>query len=191
MNILGKCLRSIMRLFNVAGSMFRLYSYSFAYQGFSFEKGVYIERGVRIKVTDNGRIKLCENVSIERNSTLVAKYGTILIGSNTFIGEGSIIVANSSVSIGPDCLIAAGVTIRDQDHRLEDVTIPVRQQGTFTASIYIGSDVWVGAKATILKGVKLGDQSVVGANSVVTKDVLTRDIVGGVPSKVLKSRQEG
>lgn len=80
-------------------------------------------------------------------------------------------MCNEKISIGKDSLIAEGVTIRDQDHQFDLTEIPIRLQGSTTDAIIIGEDVWLGAKATILKGVRIGDHAIIGANSVVTKDI--------------------
>ena len=188
MKILGKILRGIVKQFNSFRSFILLRIYQLMYPGFSFDRSVYLDKGVRIKATDSGEIKLSENVTVERNSTLVAKKGVLVVGPNTFIGEGTIIVANSSIMIGHDCLVAAGVVIRDQDHCTEDLSQPVRLQGLLTGPINIGNDVWIGAKSTILKGVSLGDQCVVGANSVVTRAIPLQSIAVGTPAKVIGSR---
>jgi acetyltransferase-like isoleucine patch superfamily enzyme len=110
------------------------------------------------------------------------------IGANGFVGTGSIIVAAERVVIGEDALIAAYVTIRDQDHRLDDCTVPTNRQGLVTAPIEIGANVWIGTKATILRGVTIGDGAVVAAHSIVNAPVERLTVVGGIPAKLLKRR---
>jgi len=186
--LLAALIRRVVKIKNVSRSKIYCIFYKIIYPGFTYQNGVFLDEFVRIKITDGGEISLARNVKIERNSTLVAKRGRIVIGSCAFIGEGSIIVSNSEITIGQDCLIAAGATIRDQDHCMEDLDTPIRQQGTLSAPITIGRDVWLGAKVTILKGVQLGDQSVVGANSVVTRSLPSRAIAVGSPARLIRKR---
>ena len=186
--MIDKGIRFILKKLTIARSFFYLILYKFMYSEFVFKDKVFLDRFVRIKITNNGSITINENCTIERNCTLVAKWGHIEVGENTFIGEGSILVANSGIEVGQNCLIASGVTIRDQDHGIYDLAIPIRHQKVSTEKISIGSDVWIGTKATILKGVCIGDQSVIGANSVVTKSVPPRVIAVGSPAKIIKYR---
>jgi acetyltransferase-like isoleucine patch superfamily enzyme len=126
-----------------------------------------------------------DNVAIDRNCQLVSE-GALSIGADGFVGTGSIIVAAERVTIGRDALIAAYVTIRDQDHRHEIGSSPFNRQGLVTAPIEIGNNVWIATKATILKGVSIGDGAVVAAHAVVTESVGPGSIVGGIPAKLIK-----
>jgi acetyltransferase-like isoleucine patch superfamily enzyme len=79
-------------------------------------------------------------------------------------------------------VISEGVSIRDSDnHRI------VSSVGKSTAPIEIGNNVWIGMNVSILKGVKIGDGSVIAAGAVVTSDVPSNSLAGGVPAKVIKS----
>lgn len=123
--------------------------------------------------------------TIEANCKLVGQ-GELTIGPRSFIGAGTIIVAVERISIGADALIAAYATIRDHDHRIE-LGKPFNSQGLTTAPIEIDDNVWVGTKATVLKGVRIGRDAIVGAHALVTADVEPRSIVGGVPARVLRN----
>ena len=90
--------------------------------------------------------------------------------------------------IGDDCLLAEMVSIRDHDHNFARLDVPIRQQGATCAPVKIGRDVWLGAKVTVLKGVSIGDGAIIGANSVVTRDVPPRAIAVGSPARVIKMR---
>lgn len=89
-----------------------------------------------------------------------------------------------SVEIGDDTLIAEMVTIRDHGPK------PYRRQGFVSAPIRIGQNVWIGNKVTITKGINIGDNSVVAANAVVTKDVEPNVVVGGVPARIIKKLRD-
>ena len=108
------------------------------------------------------------------------------IGDRVFVNSGSRIVSFEKITIGDDCLLAAGVTILDHDHQSEFIDgQPVRDKYN-TAEINIESGVWIGEKVTILKGVTIGKNSVVAAHAVVTKDIPANCIAGGIPAKVIK-----
>lgn len=112
----------------------------------------------------------------------------IIIGNCTGISGGAICAADS-IEIGSRCLIGANVTISDTDFhtinpigRHDDSNL----QGVAVSPIFIEDDVFIGAGVTILKGVRVGRNSVVGAGSVVTKDIPPNSIVAGNPAKVLR-----
>lgn len=113
--------------------------------------------------------------------------GSITVGEHARINAGTTIVSHAAVKIGNDCLIGEYVSIRDANHGTALGT-PMRSQPHEAAPITIGNDVWIGRGACILKGVTIGDGAVIAANSVVTKDVQARTIVGGVPCRVIRER---
>lgn len=151
-----------------------------------FGFGVVIGSNVTIKVTDGGTCKIGEGTTIKSNATIIVKKGCLLIGSNSFIGWGSVICANELIAIGDDALIAENVTIRDQNHGTNPDEGPYRSQTMSTSPITIEANVWIGAKASVLSGVKIGESAVIGANALVNKDVEAKTIVGGVPAKVIR-----
>lgn len=134
------------------------------------------------------------------NGRLVTElYDTsIQIGNNVFIGGNTIIDAVSLITIKDDVLISYGCQISDSDNhsvyyekRKNDLRA-WRDGGehdwttTKTSPVYIDKGVWIGAKAMILKGVYIGEGAVVGAGSVVTKDIAPYTIVGGNPAKAIR-----
>lgn len=113
--------------------------------------------------------------------------GAIIIGDHARINAGTTIVSHAAIKIGNDCLIGEYVSIRDANHGTA-LGSPMRSQPHESAPVTIGNDVWIGRGACILKGVTIGDGAVIAANSVVTKDVPAKTIVGGVPSRVIRER---
>lgn len=111
----------------------------------------------------------------------------IEIGRHVRINRSCVLVAHAGISIGDNSLIGECVSIRDANHGTAQGTL-IRKQAHQSAPIFIGNDVWIARGAVILKGVQIGDGSVVAANSVVTKDVPAGTIVGGVPAKLMKFR---
>ncbi len=94
----------------------------------------------------------------------------------------------NKLEIGEDSLIAPFCYIIDYDHSFSDVKVPISKQGFASKPVSIGSDVWIGVRAVILKGVTIGDGSVIGAGSVVTSDIPPNSIAVGVPARVIERR---
>lgn len=177
-------LRGLRALWVNARSALVLAWYQALYPGLRLGRRVRLGSGVHISVTRGATLVLGDDVVIERSSQLISE-GRLSIDSGSFVGTASIIVAAERVTIGRDALIAAYVTVRDQDHRIESGQ-PYHRQGLVTSAIDIGSNVWIGTKATILRGVRIGDDAVIGAHALVTSSVEAATLVGGVPAKLLK-----
>ena len=146
-----------------------------------------IESGVRI--LGDCRVTLGDRV-IFRRGVVVGGSGQLVVGSGTVINEQVIIAATELVTIGSDCMLASRVYILDVDHVYENREIPIAKQGYKSKPVIIGDDVWIGAQAVVLKGVKIGTGAIIAANSVVTSDVAPYTIVGGAPAKLIKVRPE-
>lgn len=115
----------------------------------------------------------------------------IVIGNNCSIGEFVHITAIKSIKIGNNVLMGRRVTISDNSHGVNESftelqTPPNRRKLYSKGEVVIEDNVWIGDKATILSGVRIGFGSIIGANAVVTKDVPAYSIVGGVPAKILR-----
>lgn len=136
-----------------------------------------------------GLVKLGDNVKIGPLVRIGAcKHASINIGNYVTINHGSYIIATNSIEIGDNCLFGEYVSIRDNDHAWLDKNTPIRDQGFVHKPIKIGHDVWIGRGAVICKGVNIGDGAIIGANSVVTKDVEPYSVVVGVPARKIKTR---
>lgn len=112
----------------------------------------------------------------------------IQVGDNFAIGEFSFIGANGGLVIGDNVLIGHHVSIITAQHGHTRTDVPMAQQGIEAAPVTIEDDVWIGSGARIMMGVRIGRGAIVGANAVVTRDVEPYAIVGGVPAKVLGTR---
>ena len=110
----------------------------------------------------------------------------IEIGNNVSIHPMCYIDAAGGLSIGNDVSIAHAVTIMTSSHHFDRHDIPIKDQTYDVEKTIIEDNVWIGAKATILCGRKIGTGSVVGAGAVATKDVPLRSVVAGVPARVIK-----
>lgn len=144
-----------------------------------------VNKMVRIAASDGGRLVFSDNIVIDRFATVMVKFGELKIGCNSYVGIGSVLAARHRIEIGDHALIAEFVTIRDQDHDFDGASATA-ENGFRTAPIKIGDNVWIGAKATILRGVTIGSNVVIGANSVVTKDIPADSVAAGVPARVLR-----
>jgi len=147
------------------------------------QAGIIVALGRPFPVVDNrgGRIEVA-NCAFYGGVRLECWRGAIIrIGQGTYLNRGVEIVAAGSVTIGRDCKIARDVIIMDTDqHELAGERLAV-------APVAIGDRVWIGARAIILKGVTLGNDSVIGAGAVVTKDVPARGVFVGPAGRLLGS----
>lgn len=112
----------------------------------------------------------------------------IAIGNNSGIGVRCNV--RGPLKIGDDVMMGPEVIILGGGHNHDRIDIPMRLQGSPTSKLtQIGNDVWIGTRAIIMPGVKIGNGVIIGAGSVVTKDIPDYAIVGGVPAKIIKYRR--
>ena len=134
--------------------------------------------------------KIGENVNIGKH----AYFGigeNITIGSNSSIGRHSQIIGlgrGSELVIGNNVMMGPEVVILVTEHNHSSIDVPMCVQGSYSSTVVIEDDVWIGIRTIILRGVTIGKGSIIGAGAVVTKDVSPYSIAGGVPAKVMKSR---
>jgi len=113
----------------------------------------------------------------------------ISVGDNVYINRNTFITARDPVEIGNNVLIGPNVVINTGNHTFADPNVPIVMQGHTSEKIVIEDDVWIGANAIILKGVRIGKGSVVAAGAVVTKSVEPYTVVAGVPARKIKERR--
>jgi len=154
--------------------------------GFEMEELPYLQGHGRILVGNNVRLSGKSGFAFS-NRHLEAPL--LKIGDRSFLGHDCSIRVAASVEIGRDCLIASRVVIADFDGHPVDAARR-RDQDTSawedTKPVRIGDDVWVGTGAIILKGVTIGNRSIVAAHAVVTKDVPADCIIAGNPARVVR-----
>jgi acetyltransferase-like isoleucine patch superfamily enzyme len=115
--------------------------------------------------------------------------GEVEIGAKTVMGQECTISAFQRVSIGRECILADRVMLIDFDHGVTEVERPIRLQGIYKRDVHVGNNVWIGYGACVLRGVTAGDNSIVGTNAVLTRDVPENAVVGGVPARVIRMRE--
>lgn len=140
----------------------------------------------RVHVTGEGELILGHGVSIV-GTVVPVELGTytngrIEIGEHTFINYGSSITARTSVKIGSRCFLGHYTFIMDNDQHdvVRHTELPP------SGPVVIEDNVWIGSKAVILAGVRIGSHAVIGAGSIVTNDVPPRSVVAGNPARVLR-----
>lgn len=143
-------------------------------------------------------ITLGENVGIGNRVDLTAwdTYGSdvftpeIIIGDNSKIGDDCHITAISKIVLGKNVLLGKKITITDNSHGKIDsaaLNLPPCERQLFSKGpVIIHDGVWIGDKVTILPGVEIGENAIIGANSVVTKNVPKNGVVGGNPARIIK-----
>jgi acetyltransferase-like isoleucine patch superfamily enzyme len=164
-------------------------------QGVSYGKAL---RGNRVVISNTGKIILGDNVSLNSypdgdlyitGLNTYFKDSEIIIGNNCNL-NGTMIHCNISVKIGDYCMFGPGTKIVDNDSHRISIDILERRKPAVRIPINIGNNVWVGMNSLILKGVKIGNNSIIAAHSVVTKDVPENVIVGGNPARIIKELKD-
>ena len=144
-----------------------------------------IGKSVGLHIFKNGSINCRERIIVDDQVMLYAK-GNLELGKRFCINKYSRIVAHERITIGDHVTIGQMVSILDHDHDFVMKNDILKLDGYRTAPIKIGNNVWIADKCTILKGVTIGNNVVIGANSLVHKDVPDNVVVGGNPFKILK-----
>lgn len=144
----------------------------------------FIGPGCQIIASDGSRIVL-DNVYVARGVVIRAHHGALITIQNAYLGFNAVVAAAEHISIGAESKLAEMVVVRDQDHMFHSGQ-PLRASGHRSAPIHIGRNVWLGARATVLKGVSIGDDAVAAAGAVVRSDVPAGTVVAGVPAKVVR-----
>jgi acetyltransferase-like isoleucine patch superfamily enzyme len=149
----------------------------------------FIGPRVTLQIGRRGRVELGRWSWIGHSTKIRCHEGVVSIGAKTVLGQECTISAYQHVSIGRECVIADRVMLIDFDHGVVEVDRPIRLQGIYKRDVHVGHNVWLGYGACVLRGVTIGDNAIVGANAVVTRDVPANAVVGGVPARVIRMRE--
>ncbi len=134
------------------------------------------------------KIKLAFGVKINSYTVLKPGEGWIKVGKNVVIGEHCVFYGNNGIEIEERCIIAPQASIMAGGHKLVKNGKLYFEHPKKDRGISLGKNVWIGANATVLSGVTIGDNSVVAAGSVVTKDVPVNTVVAGCPAKEIEKQ---
>ena len=154
------------------------------YRGMNGTKGIVLRYALYKSICP----KFGDCVSIFPN-VYIMNAENLSIGDNVSIHPMSYLEAYGGIEIGNEVSIAHGVTIMSVSHGYKDLDIPIRRQELIPMSVKLEDDIWIGAKATLLGGVCVGNGSIVGANAVVTKDIPPFSISAGCPARIINSRK--
>jgi acetyltransferase-like isoleucine patch superfamily enzyme len=149
----------------------------------------FICPGVQLEIGRNATLHIGRWAWIGHGSKLRVHEGEVRIGAKTVMGQECTISAFQHVSIGRECIVADRVMLIDFDHGMVEVERPIRLQGIYKRDVRVGHNVWIGYGACILRGVTVGENSVIGTSAVVTGDVPANAVVGGVPARVIRVRE--
>jgi len=176
-------------------------------RGFSAWLGRFLARR-------NPRVSIADDAAISPASLISPRSGSVEIGARSMVSAGAIIAGNvtigidssvqnytivvgygsqgdttGTVKIGNGVRIGAHGMIIAGNHRFNDVSKPIREQGIEPKPIVICDDVWIGGNVNVLAGVTIGSGCVIGAGSVVTHDIPPMSVAVGSPARVIKKRE--
>jgi acetyltransferase-like isoleucine patch superfamily enzyme len=149
----------------------------------------FVGPGVTFEIGRDATVHLGRWSWIGHGSKIRAHEGEVRIGAKTVLGQECTISSFQHVSIGRECIVADRVMLIDFDHGVVEVERPVRAQGIYKRDVRVGNNVWVGYGACFLRGVTVGDNTVVGTYAVVNRDVPDNAVVAGVPARILRMRE--
>jgi acetyltransferase-like isoleucine patch superfamily enzyme len=138
----------------------------------------------RIDVFPFNKFSLGDHATIEDFCTVNNGVGDIIIGDDSRIGLGCVLIG--PVTIGRQVILAQNIIVSGLNHTYQDVKVPIRQQKVTTKPIIIEDEAWIGGNAVITAGVTIGKHSVIAAGAVVTKDIPPFSIAVGNPARVIK-----
>jgi acetyltransferase-like isoleucine patch superfamily enzyme len=148
----------------------------------------FICPGVKLEIGRHATLRIGRWAWIGHGCKIRVHEGEVEIGAKTVMGQECTISAYQQVSIGRECILADRVMLIDFDHGVTEVERPIRLQGIYKRDVRVGHNVWIGYGACVLRGVTVGENSIVGTNAVVPKDVPANAVVGGVPARVIRMR---
>jgi acetyltransferase-like isoleucine patch superfamily enzyme len=150
----------------------------------------FVAPDVTFEIGPDAVVRLGRWSWIGHGTKIRAHEGEVSIGAKTVMGQECTISSFQHVSIGRECIVADRVMLIDFDHGVVEEERPVRLQGIYKRDVNVGHNCWIGYGACILRGATVGDNAIVGTSTVVTKDVPANAVVGGVPARLLRMRDE-
>jgi len=148
----------------------------------------FICSGVTFEIGPNAKVVLGRWSWLGDGCKIRAHEGVVEVGAKSVLGQECTVSCYQHISIGRECIIADRTMMIDFDHGTVEVERPIREQGIYKRDVRVGHNVWIGYGACLLRGVTVGDNSVIGTYAVVTKDVPADAVVGGAPARVLRMR---
>lgn len=150
---------------------------------------VFLGRNVEIHARPGyGRLEIGRWVHIGDGNAIRCHEGSLRIGDKAVFGRANTINCYLDIEIGASTLIADWVYICDFDHIIADIQMPIKDQGITKTPVRIGPDCWIGVKASVLRGTRIGRGSVLGAHAIARGDLPEYSIAVGAPARVVRNR---
>jgi acetyltransferase-like isoleucine patch superfamily enzyme len=149
----------------------------------------FICPGVQLEIGRGATLHIGRWAWVGHGTKIRVHEGEVRIGAKTVIGQECTLSAFQHISIGRECIIADRVMLIDFDHGVVEVERPIRLQGIYKRDVDVGHNVWIGYGACILRGVTVGENSVIGTSAVVTREIPPNAIAGGIPARVIRMRE--
>ncbi|QSM87675.1 acetyltransferase [Mycobacteroides abscessus subsp. bolletii] len=151
---------------------------------------LFLGKNVEIHCTPElARMEIGRWVHIGDGNSLRAHEGSLRLGDKVVFGKDNVVNAYIDIEFGDSALMADWCYVCDFDHRMEDITYPIKDQGIVKSPVRIGPDTWIAAKVTILRDTIVGRGCVLGAHAVVKGVIPDYSIAVGAPAKVVKNRK--
>jgi acetyltransferase-like isoleucine patch superfamily enzyme len=160
--------------------------------------GKFLKLGRQVYVSGLAKegVTFGNNVGIGAHSQIIVSTSLndigkfIHIGNHVGIGEFAYLGGAGGLEIGDDTIVGQYFSCHPENHNYQNSKLLIREQGVTRKGILIGKNCWIGSKVTVLDGVHIGDGCVIAAGAVVTQSFKDNSIIGGVPAKLIKSRNE-
>ena len=136
----------------------------------------------------HGRLVIGPWCWIGNDNKLRAHEGQLTLGAKVVMGRDNVVNCYLDVEVGDASILADWIYVCDFDHRFERLDMAIKDQGIVTSPTRIGGDVWIGEKASVLRGVDIGQGAIVASHCLVNRDIPPFSIAVGVPVKVVRSR---
>lgn len=172
----------------LAGNRVSFFAYLKGHERISPGKDCKIHAGASVDASRSKGVRLADKVTLNRFAYVQGGAGGVRLGSRVEINNFTIINGTGGVDVEDDTLIGPGVRIISYQHRYARGKT-IREQPVDARPIHIGRDVWIGANAIVLAGVKIGDGAIVAAGALVREDVPDHAVVAGVPARIVKWRE--
>jgi acetyltransferase-like isoleucine patch superfamily enzyme len=182
-------IRNRMYSFNYWRSLYRFVKFKVLHPGIRTEGYVFLPRRYDISKGKGAKLSIGGFTWIGEGCAFRAHEGSLRIGRKCTFGGKNTINCYNHIEVGEENLWADNIYVVDFDHWFLDPHMSIRSQGIRPEHVVIQKNVWIGEKATILRGVTVGEGSVIGAMSLVTRDVPPYSVSGGVPARVIKYRR--
>ena len=136
----------------------------------------------------HGRLVLGPWCWIGNDNKLRSHEGQLTLGAKVVLGRDNVVNSYLDLEVGDAAILADWIYVCDFDHRTDRLDLPIKDQGIVTSPTRIGGDVWIGEKASVLRGVDIGQGAVIASHGLVNRDIEPFAIAVGIPARVVRSR---